>query len=441
MANIIPNTVPDISIDEDILSSVNSEDQLSAIERILSNGTSVSTSNKNHKAYIKHKIPGRIRMVIPASKGNPEALATYASALSDIDGINNVEFFPETGSLVVSYDEHHEADLHNNFHHLCTQHTEIHSVHHPSDEIEEMTSKIEREAEFLAEHSKLLKTGLDLFKKVNYQIKIATDNVIDLKILLAGGLAVATFVEIGAEVATPMWVTLALFTVNHLIDLQENGVSAIAADLSNDNHTVPTDSSGNNGNFTGCATTMSVYVGGKDDSINWTYAVTKSTGVTCTEDITSRTQTITAMDADIGIVTMVASKSRYPSLTQVFSISKAKNGVSYSLNLSDNYVIKSSEGLLSPTNLTLTASKIDLSQVNDYKGRFKIYINDSRTATYISTIDEASITYNVTDTDTTIKCELYLAGGTTTLVDSETILVVEEKAVKAPSSAAENLED
>jgi len=205
---------------------------------------------------------------------------------------------------------------------------------------------------------------------------------------------------------------------------QKQGDPTVTSDLTNGNHTIPTDSSGNNGNFTGCTTTMSVFIGSVDDSINWTYAVTKSAGVTCTEVITSRTQTVTAMTTDTGTVTIVASKAGFASQTQVFSISKAKSGVTYQINLSNNSVRKSS----TPTSLTLTASKIDVSGVTAYTGRFKIYLNGSAIATYTSAADEASKAYTVTATDATIKCELYLAGGTTTLVDTETVLVVADGA-------------
>ena len=239
---------------------------------------------------------------------------------------------------------------------------------------------------------------------------------------VSSGIAAGT--DLSTYTLTATHPTYGAITKVFSISKSKAGVSAVISDLSNDNHTVPTDSSGSNGNFTGCATTMSVFLGSTDDSANWTYAVTKSAGVTCTEAITSRTQTVTAMTTDTGTVTIVASKAGFASQTQVFSISKAKSGVAYRINLSDNSVRKSSAGVLSPTSLTLTASKIDVSGVTAYTGRFKIYLNGSATATYTSAADEASKAYTVTATDATIKCELYLAGGTTTLVDTETVLVV-----------------
>ena len=50
--------------------------------------------------------------------------------------------------------------------------------------------------------------------------KKATGNSVDLKVLLPLGLAVVTVVEIGAAAATPVWVTISLFSLNHFIELQ-----------------------------------------------------------------------------------------------------------------------------------------------------------------------------------------------------------------------------
>ena len=44
-------------------------------------------------------------------------------------------------------------------------------------------------------------------------------NNLDLKIMVPIGLAAVTFLEIGAAAATPMWVTLAIFSLNHFVEL------------------------------------------------------------------------------------------------------------------------------------------------------------------------------------------------------------------------------
>ena len=65
--------------------------------------------------------------------------------------------------------------------------------------------------------------AVEFVKGVDHQLKTVTDNTIDLKIVLAVGLAGYTFMEIGAEAATPMWVTLVLFATNHFAELHNAG--------------------------------------------------------------------------------------------------------------------------------------------------------------------------------------------------------------------------
>jgi len=201
-----------------------------------------------------------------------------------------------------------------------------------------------------------------------------------------------------------------------------DGLDGVASNLSNSDHTIPTDSAGLNGIFTGCTTTMSIYLGGVSDSANWTYVATLSSGVTSngsTASNLSNIQTVTALSSDTGTITIVASKSGFASQTQVFTLSKNKSGVAYQIVLS-NRVIKNTAGTLSPTALTLTANKIDSSGVNAYSGRFKIYVDG--TSVYSGIVDEANKSFSAfTSSNTIIKCELYLAGGVTTLLDVQSI--------------------
>lgn len=176
---------------------------------------------KKREIRIEHKVPGRIRMKIPSAKNNPEFLALFQNVFSSVNGITKVKAKPETGSIVIHYDLKREAEFQTHFHHCCAQNDMTVKAARPGDEIEEIAKKIEAEAEFLAERSQAVRATVDLFKKVDYQIKAMTGNTIDLKIVLVGGLAVATFVEIGAEAATPMWVTLGLFAVNHFVEMKQ----------------------------------------------------------------------------------------------------------------------------------------------------------------------------------------------------------------------------
>ena len=184
------------------------------------NASSAHTAKKKkHKAQIEHKILGRMRIKIPSAKDKPEILETYQKIFSTIPGIFKVKIKPETGSIIIHYDPKRDDEFHTLFHSHCEQHHMEVSAR-PGDEFEEMVKKIEAEAEFLAGHSHMARATVDLFKGLDNQIKVLTGNTIDLKIVLAGSLAAVTFIEIGAEAATPMWVTLALFGTNHFIEMR-----------------------------------------------------------------------------------------------------------------------------------------------------------------------------------------------------------------------------
>ena len=55
-----------------------------------------------------------------------------------------------------------------------------------------------------------------------------SNNNIDLKIVFAVGIIALTVFEVGATAATPVWVTLAIFTVNHFIEMHERQAHAAA---------------------------------------------------------------------------------------------------------------------------------------------------------------------------------------------------------------------
>jgi hypothetical protein len=147
--------------------------------------------------------------------------------------------------------------------------------------------------------------------------------------------------------------------------------SAITANLSNDSHVVPTDAAGNNGNYAGCSTTMSFYLGGTDDSANWLVIATPSNGVT--GSLSDKTYTVTNMTVDSGYVDLTASRTGYSSKTLRFSISKAKSGIAYQLIVSAAAINKSQAGVYTPSTVTASAQSImALGGVAAYSGRFDI---------------------------------------------------------------------
>jgi hypothetical protein len=182
---------------------------------------------RKHSARIEHNIPGRIRIKIPTAKGNHKAFDTYRAAISSLPGTKQVHAKPDTGSIVIHYDSQ-TTDFHEFLHNCCANHDIAIDRERPGDEIDHLAKQIENEAEFLAQRSELAKVTVDFCKKLDRELKSVSDNTIDLKIVLAGGLAAFTFLEIGAEAATPMWVTLALFSLNHFTELHGSSHPATA---------------------------------------------------------------------------------------------------------------------------------------------------------------------------------------------------------------------
>ena len=166
------------------------------------------------KVKIAHQVPGRIRVKIASAKGNPELLEQMKQSFTAIPGIEQVTINPATGSMVLHYD----TDQHHEFHGHLEQHTGGHYRPPPTNEIDALATKIEMEAEFLAENSHTARAVVDFCKQLDQQIKTGSSNTIDLKIVLAVGIAGFTILEVGATAATPVWVTLAMFGLNHLIE-------------------------------------------------------------------------------------------------------------------------------------------------------------------------------------------------------------------------------
>jgi hypothetical protein len=172
---------------------------------------------KKHKAKIAHYVPGRLRLKIPSGKGNEALFEEIRQDLAAVPGIHEIIVNPATSSITV----HYAVEAHPELPASIIEHQDHFEVHTPpSTKIDEMTHLVEEEAEFLAEHSHSARVIVDLCKKLDREIKKATGNSVDLKVLLPLGLAAVTVVEIGAAAATPVWVTISLFSLNHFIELQ-----------------------------------------------------------------------------------------------------------------------------------------------------------------------------------------------------------------------------
>jgi len=218
-----------------------------------------------------------------------------------------------------------------------------------------------------------------------------------------------------------------------------NGQNAITAVLTNDTHTVPTDSAGNGGVFTTATTTMMVYNGATDDSANWTYTAVASSGITGAFDGTTKNMyKVSAMSVDSGTVDITAKKSGQPDIVKRFTIIKNKQGTtgssatSYWLVNSAPAIQKDKTGKYVPATLTVDMrSQVGSAAPAFYGGRLMIYESTDGTtwgtAKYTSSANETvPKVWTPTTGIKAIKVEMYLAGGTSNKLDEQTIPVVSD---------------
>lgn len=230
--------------------------------------------------------------------------------------------------------------------------------------------------------------------------------------------------------------------------------------LSNDMQTITSDADGNIPVFPTVTTTAKVMYGSSDITNDCSYTITKSDSVTGSWDVDTHTYTVTGLSADNGWVDIKATYLINLSITKRFTISKQKKGKdgkdgepgrTYMVEPSCNILKRGSDKTISPNFITFKAYYRDGKSATrvPYKGRFIVEetVDGSAWKTiYISSTDEDTVTHYLysiltnssgqavaSSNDSTIgiprdvtnvRCKLYASGGTTTLMDMQSVAVV-----------------
>lgn len=231
--------------------------------------------------------------------------------------------------------------------------------------------------------------------------------------------------------------------------------------LTNDYQSITSDADGNiTGTFPTVTTTAQVMYGTNDVTNDCTYTITKSNNVTGSWNDSTHTYTVTGLSADNGWVDIKATYLRALSITKRFTVAKlkaGKNGVygkpgrTYIIEPSCNVLKRGSDKVISPNFITFKAYYRDGDSAArvPYKGRFIVEetVDGSAWKTiYISSTDEDTVThylYSILTNSsgqavassngstigiprdvTNVRCKLYASGGTTTLMDMQSVAVV-----------------
>ncbi len=172
-----------------------------------------------HGAEVVHHVPGRMRVKLPRSKRTPYVLREIRQFVSGLGGVHRVEINAVTGSILVYYNPESHEEMQSLA--ASAQHQDAPDWEQPPEltDADEIAERIEKEAEFLAAHSELAYHVVNSVKALNRSVREATGNTVDLKVLLPAGLAVWAFFKAGADVSTPLWVTLGIFSFNSFVAL------------------------------------------------------------------------------------------------------------------------------------------------------------------------------------------------------------------------------
>lgn len=223
-------------------------------------------------------------------------------------------------------------------------------------------------------------------------------------------------------------------------------IAAFTISISNDDHTIPTDQEGNNGNYTGCETTVSAIFGSEDVTANCTFSQTASEGVTGKWNNDTHTYSVTNMTTDTGYVDITGTytftidkKEETRTDTKRFVLSKRKEAnveatVVYTLQSSDTIIKKLTETTFDPANITFSAFyREGTAAQRKFNGVFQILesINGGAfTEKYFSQVKENEVVYTPKTKDLTkIQCVLYKELDKSEVLDRHTITVVSDATV------------
>lgn len=230
--------------------------------------------------------------------------------------------------------------------------------------------------------------------------------------------------------------------------------------LSNEMQTITADANGNIAVFPQVSTKATVMYGSSDITDDCSYTITKSDSITGSWSDATHIYNVTGLSADNGWVDIKATYLINLSITKRFTISKQKKGKdgkdgepgrTYMVEPSCNVLKRGSDKTISPNFITFKAYYRDGKSATrvPYKGRFVVEETaDGNTwnTIYTSSTDEDTVTHylysiltngsgqtvassngstiGIPRDVTNVRCKLYASGGTTTLMDMQSVAVV-----------------
>lgn len=224
---------------------------------------------------------------------------------------------------------------------------------------------------------------------------------------------------------------------------EENAAAArnMLLSISNEYQAIPVAADGSYTAFPECKTAATVMYGSADITAECSYTVNKSASVTGTWNTAARTYTVTALKEDTGWIDIKATYLNALSVTKRFTVSKlyaGKTGAdgiagrTYFLESSSAILKRGTDKVIAPSSITFQAYYRDGASATRiaYAGRFIVeYTTNWSTWTtlYTSAVDETSVARSLrslSNSAVAIRCSLYAEGGTSSLLDAQTVQIL-----------------
>lgn len=163
-------------------------------------------------AYVHHHLPGRLRLRVPEAKGEGDELREISAAIARAPGISDVEYNPITGSILIQYSPEQYKDLPSLESSLSAPAVPIAiNDSHPVNGSHHRGHNRGR--------SVAARRVDSFFRNLDHEIRVATDNEVDLKFILPFGVAVLGLLALRYSSTTPLWLTLLIFAFNSFLGL------------------------------------------------------------------------------------------------------------------------------------------------------------------------------------------------------------------------------
>jgi hypothetical protein len=167
-------------------------------------------------ASIAHRTPGRIRLRIPSAKADSDFFDNARARLSMLPGVLEVTCNPLTGSILVLHAPDVELDLHGTS--APGDGGALPFVVEPAA-AQPMAHRRQRSGK--SSRSDVAQALTLAVAELDDLVREATDNAVDLKVLLPLAAAALGLTLIGRGHRTPVWLTLIMFAFSSFMSLHD----------------------------------------------------------------------------------------------------------------------------------------------------------------------------------------------------------------------------